>query len=162
VDALSQFDTQYALTENAGTKLRALEEDNRNMANFPSNGFVALEDTLLNKRAQSVAFAQAYAKGQGFAITNPEAAIRILWEVYPQTKATGKDEPTALKDDLATLNARIKSWTFRGGGITKWGENSVTNYNAYVDFLLKNGILKEKVATSELLTNEMIDEINKF
>ncbi|HLL28291.1 MAG TPA: ABC transporter substrate-binding protein [Xanthobacteraceae bacterium] len=162
IDALSQFDTQYALTENAGAKLRALEEDNKSMASFPSNGFVALEETLQNKRAQSVAFAQGYAKGEVFAIANPEAAIRILWEVYPQTKATGKDEATALKDDLATLNARIRSWKFRGGGITKWGENSVANYDAYVDFLLKNGILKEKVPTSDLITNELIDDINKF
>ena len=97
VDALSQFDTQYALTENAGAKLRLLEDDNKSIANFPSNGFVALEETLQNKRAEAVALAQGYAKGTVFAIANPEAAIRILWEVYPQTKATGKDEATALQ-----------------------------------------------------------------
>jgi NitT/TauT family transport system substrate-binding protein len=162
VDALSQFDTQYALTENAGAKLRALEEDNKSIATFPSNGFVTLEETLQNKRAEAVAFAQAYAKGTAFAIANPEAAIRILWEVFPQTKATGKDEATALKDDLATLNARIKNWRLAAGGVTKWGENSIPNYDAYVDFLVKNGVLKTKMPASELVTNELIDDINKF
>ena len=44
IDALSQFDTQYALTENAGTKLRLL--DTSAIARFPSNGFVTLEETL--------------------------------------------------------------------------------------------------------------------
>jgi NitT/TauT family transport system substrate-binding protein len=162
VDALSQFDTQYALTENAGAKLRALEEDNKSMANFPSNGFVTLEETLQNKRAEAVALAQGYAKGTAFAIVNPEAAIRILWEVYPQTKATGKDEATALKDDLATLNARIKNWRLSAGGVTKWGENSMPNYDAYVDFLVKNGVLKAQTPASELVTNELIEDINKF
>jgi NitT/TauT family transport system substrate-binding protein len=162
VDALSQFDTQYALTENAGAKLRALEEDNKSMANFPSNGFVTLEETLQNKRAEAVALAQGYAKGTAFAIANPEAAIRILWEVYPQTKATGKDEATALKDDLATLNARIKNWRLSAGGVTKWGENSMPNYDAYVDFLVKNGVLKAQTPASELVTNELIEDINKF
>jgi NitT/TauT family transport system substrate-binding protein len=162
VDALSQFDTQYALTENAGAKLRPLEDDNKSMANFPSNGFVTLEETLQNKRAEALALAQGYAKGTVFAIANPEAAIRILWEVYPQTKATGKDEATALKDDLATLNARIKNWRLASGGVTKWGENSIPNYDAYVDFLVKNGVLKTQMPASELVTNELIEDINKF
>jgi NitT/TauT family transport system substrate-binding protein len=162
VDALSQFDTQYALTENAGAKLRALEAENKSIANFPSNGFVVLEETLQNKRAALVAFAQGYAKGTVFAMANPEAAIRILWEIYPQTKATGKDEATALKDDLATLAARAKNWRLAAGGVTKWGENSVPNYDAYVDFLVKNGVLKTQMPATDLVTNELIDEINKF
>jgi len=160
VDALSQFDTQYALTENAGAKLRLL--DTKDIARFPSNGFVALEDTLTNKRSEAIALVQGYAKGTVFAIANPKAAIRILWEVYPQTKATGKDEATALKDDLATLNARIKNWRLASGGVTKWGENSIPNYDAYVDFLVKNGVLKTQMPAGELVTNELIEDINKF
>ncbi len=101
VDALSQYDTQYALVENAGVKLRVLPSPQ--IERFPSNGFVALEETLRSKRKQSVALAQGYAKGTLFAIANPEAAIRILWEVYPQTKPTGKDEATALSDDVKVL-----------------------------------------------------------
>jgi NitT/TauT family transport system substrate-binding protein len=160
VDALSQFDTQYALTENAGAKLRMLE--NKDIARYPSNGFVALEETLKNKRAEAVALAQGYAKGTVFAIANPEAAVRILWEVFPQTKATGKDEATALKDDVKTLEARAENWKLEKGGVAHWGENSVANYQAYADFLVKNGVLKEKVAAQDLVTNDLIADINKF
>jgi NitT/TauT family transport system substrate-binding protein len=162
IEALSQFDTQYALTENAGARLRALDEDNATIARFPSNGFIALEETLATKRAEAVALGQGYAKGTIFAMANPEAAIRILWEVFPQTKATGKTEEEALKDDIKTLEARARNWPPRAGGVTKWGENSETNYGAYVDFLVKNGVLKEKVPAGDLITNELIDDINKF
>jgi NitT/TauT family transport system substrate-binding protein len=162
VAALSQFDTQYALTENAGAKLRPLSEDNEAIAHFPANGFIALEDTLKTKREQSVALARGYAMGTLFALTNPEAAIRILWEVYPFTKATGKDEATALRDDLATLRARAANWRLEAGGVKRWGENSIANYNAYVDFLVKNGVLKQKIDAKELVTNDLIDDINKF
>ena len=162
VQALSQFDTQYALTENAGAKLRFLDKDNEAIARFPSNGFIALEETLAKDRAQAVALTQAYAKGTVFAMTNPEAAVRILWEIYPQTKATGKDEATALRDDLKTLEARARNWRLEAGGVTKWGENSEANYGSYVDFLLKNGVIKEKVAVADLITNALIDDINKF
>jgi NitT/TauT family transport system substrate-binding protein len=160
VDALSQFDTQYALTENAGAKLRLL--DTKDIANFPSNGLIALEERLVNNRAEAVALAQGYAKGTAFAIANPEAAIRILWEVFPQTKATGKSEAEAMRDDVKTLEARARSWRLESVGAKKWGDNSVENYGAYIDFLVKNGVLKEKAATMDLITNDLIEDINKF
>jgi NitT/TauT family transport system substrate-binding protein len=160
VDALSQFDTQYALVENAGVKMRML--DNSEIARFPSNGFIAYEETLKNKRADAVALAQGYAKGTVFALANPAAAVRALWEVFPQTKATGKDEATALKDDVKVLEARARNWRLEAGDVTKWGENSEANYAAYLDFLLKWGVLKQKVDVNDIITNELIADMNKF
>ena len=160
VDALSQFDTQYALTENAGAKLRML--DTAAIDRFPSNGVVALEETLANRRAEAVLIGQGYAKGTIFAINNPEAAIRILWEMFPQTKATGKTEADALRDDIKTLEARAAHWKLEGGGVTQWGENSPENYAAYLEFLVKNNIVKEKVDAKDLITNDLIADINKF
>src|SRR5689334_2353220 len=160
VDALSQFDTQYALTENAGAKLRLL--DTKEIANFPSNGFIALEDRLANNRAEAIALVQGYAKGSVFAIANPQAAVRITWEMFPQTKATGKSEADALRDDVKTLEARARSWRLESVGAKRWGDNLVENYQAYVDFLVKNGVLKEKASANDLVTNDLIDDINKF
>jgi NitT/TauT family transport system substrate-binding protein len=160
VDALSQFDTQYALTENAGAKLRML--DTKDIEKFPSNGLIALEERLANNRAEAVALAQGYAKGTVFAIANPEAAIRILWEVFPQTKPTGKSEADAMRDDVKTLEARAKSWRLESVGAKHWGDNLVANYDAYVDFLIKNGVLKQKLPATDLVTNDLIGDINKF
>jgi NitT/TauT family transport system substrate-binding protein len=160
VDALSQFDTQYALTENAGGKLRLL--DHPEIKKFPSNGLVALEDYLKNNRKEAVALARGYAMGTVFAIANPEAAIRILWEVYPQTKATGKDEATALRDDLITLEARARNWRYEPVGATRWGDNVEKNYQDYLDWLLAQGIIKEKTSAGDIVTNELLDDINKF
>ena len=160
VDALSQFDTQYAMIENAGVKLRLL--DTRAIDRFPSNGFLALEETLRSRRREAVALARSYAKGTVFAIANPEAAVRILWEVFPATKPTGKDEATALRDDTKVLQARAQNWRLEKAGVKRWGENSEANYGAYADFMLKTGIIKQAVTAQELVTNELIDEINRF
>jgi NitT/TauT family transport system substrate-binding protein len=160
VDALSLYDTQFALVDNAGVKLRFL--DYPAITKFPSNGFVALEETIRDRKADAIALTRNYAMGQVFAITNPAAAVRILYEVYPFTKPAGKDETTAIKEDVITLNARIKNWLLEPAGVTKWGENSEANYAAYVDWLVKNGVLKEKAAVSDLITNEFIGEINAF
>lgn len=160
VDALSQFDTQYALVENAGVKLRRLSTSE--IERYPSNGFLALEDTLRINHKQAVALAQGYAKGTVFTMANPEAAIRILWEVYPETKPTGIDEARALREGVKTLEARIPNWKLEKSGVSKWGESSGKSYSAYVDFMQKWGVTKEKVPASELITNDFIDEINNF
>jgi NitT/TauT family transport system substrate-binding protein len=162
IEALSLFDTQYALVENAGAEVRLLEKDNLPISLFPSNGFIALEETLATKRAEAVALAQGYAKGTIFAMANPLAAIRILWEVFPAAKATGKTERDALLPEVKTLMARASNWRLEPAGVTRWGENSEKNYAAYIAFLVKNGVLKEKVDVGDLVTNELIDDINKF
>jgi len=160
VDALSQFDTQYALTSNAGAKLRFL--DHPEIRKFPSNGFVALDDYLKANRSDAVALARGYAMGTVFALANPEAAIRIVWEMYPQTRALGKDEATALKDDLVTLEARAKNWRFEPVDGKRWGDNVEANYQAYLDWLLAQGVLKAKADAKDLITNELLDDVNKL
>src|SRR5262249_27019494 len=92
---------------------------------------------------------------------NPEAAIRILWEVFPQTKPTGKTEADALHDDVKTLEARAKNWPPAAGGVTRWGENSEKNYAAYVDFLAKNGVLKEKIPVGAPIPTDRTEAITK-
>jgi NitT/TauT family transport system substrate-binding protein len=160
VDALSQFDTQYALTSNAGARLRLL--DHPEIRKFPSNGFVALEDYLKTNRADAVALARGYAMGTVFAIANPEAAIRILWEVYPQTRALGKDEAAALKDDLLTLDARARNWRYEPVGGKRWGDNVEANYRAYLEWLIAQGVVKTRVDVKDLITGELLDDVNKF
>jgi len=160
VDALSQFDTQYALIDNAGVKMRYL--DRRAIERFPGNGFLVLEETLKARPKELAAFARAYAKGTIFTLNNPEAAVRIVYEVFPQTKPTGKDEVTAVRDDTKVLEARIPHWRLEPAGVSRWGENSDVNYRDYVDFLLKWGVIKQKIDGGDLITNELIDEINRF
>jgi len=160
VDALSQFDTQYALIENAGVKMRYL--DRTLIERFPGNGFLALEETLKTRRKELVGLGRAYAKGTIFTLNNPEAAVRIVYEVFPQTKPTGKDEATAVREDVKVLEARLPHLRLEPAGVTKWGENSEVNYRDYVDFLLKWGVIKQKVESSDLITNELIGEINQL
>src|SRR5882724_3780086 len=151
VDALSQFDTQYAMVENAGVKLRLL--DTKEIDHYPSNGFLALEETLSARKRDAVGLARGYAKGTIFTINNPEAAVRIVYEVFPETKPTGKDEATAVRDDVKVLQARLPHFLLEPAGVRRWGESSEVNYRDYVDFLLKWGVLKQKVETTDLISN---------
>jgi NitT/TauT family transport system substrate-binding protein len=97
-----------------------------------------------------------------FAIANPEAAVRILWDVFPQTRALGKDEATALKDDLQTLEARARNWRYEPVDGKRWGDNVEANYQAYLTWLLAQGVIKTRTDAKDLVTNELLDEVNKF
>jgi len=158
VDALSQFDTQYALVENAGEKLRMLPLGD--MAPYPGNGFFALETTLKDRRTDAITVARGFAMGEIFAMANPEAAIRILYDVYPQTKPTGKDEATAIADDVRVLKARMAHWELASGGVTKWGQSNMKNFDNYIDFLVQYKLAPEKIPAEQVITNDLIDEIN--
>lgn len=160
VQALALYDTQFALVENAGVPLRVL--DCGPVSRFPSNGFVALEQTLRDRRAQALAVARGYAMGTVFALANPEAAVKIVYEVFPQTKPTGKSDAQALGDDVKTLLARARQWRLEAGGVARWGESSPKEYGAYQDFLLEWGVIRAKVPTSDLITNDLIDDVNRF
>jgi NitT/TauT family transport system substrate-binding protein len=160
VAALSLYDTQYALVDSAGVPVRML--DSGPVARFPSNGFLALQDTLQKNRAQAVALVKGYAMGTVFAIANPEAAVKIVYEVYPQTRPSGKSDEQALRDDVKTLLARAEHWKLEAGGVKRWGESSLKDFDAYQDFLLKWKVIGAKVPAAELITNDLIDEVNKF
>src|SRR4051794_87488 len=160
VAALSMYDTQYALIQAAGVPVRLL--DTGPFSRFPSNGFLALEETLRKDRAQAVALGKGYAMGTVFAMANPEAAVKILYQVYPQTLPSGKSEEIAIRDDVKTLLARAEHWRLEAGGVKRWGESSIKDFDAYIDFLLKWNVIKDKVPATELVTNELVDEMNKF
>ena len=44
----------------------------------------------------------------------------------------------------------------------RWGESSEANYAEYLEFLRKWGVISAKVTPQDLVTNELMDEINKF
>lgn len=160
VDALSIYDTQYALIQNAGVPLRPL--DMGIIAKYPSNGFLALEGTLQKSRALALAVARGYAMGTIFALANPEAAVKILFDVYPQTKPTGKTEEQAIHDDVLVLNARAEHWKLEAGGVKRWGESNVRLFDAYEDFLLKQNVITQKVPATDLVTNDFVADVNKL
>jgi NitT/TauT family transport system substrate-binding protein len=160
VDALSLYDVQYALVRNAGERLRML--DNSAIARFPSNGFIATESTIAGRRDEAVALARGYAMGTIFTLANPVAAIGIMHTLWPQTVPDGMAEATALRDDLLTLDARMPNWRLEAGGVSQWGESSLANYDAYLTFLLKSGVLKQPVSAADVVTNALIPAINDF
>lgn len=160
VKVLSQFDTYYTLIERAGVKLRRLEDDTTTL--FPSNSWVALDETIKDRREDLVNFTRAYAMATAYTIAHPREAIKIAYEVYPQIRPSNMELEDAVTYDLAVLNDRIRTWSLNNPGKDKWGEVNVEAYQKYMDWLNEAGILKGAVDAKNITTNELISDINTF
>jgi NitT/TauT family transport system substrate-binding protein len=46
--------------------------------------------------------------------------------------------------------------------VKRWGESSVQDFDAYEDFLVRWKVIPQKVPATDVVSNELIDEVNKF
>jgi NitT/TauT family transport system substrate-binding protein len=111
-----------------------------------------MEKILPDRRPEAVALAQGVAKGSIFALANPEASVQLFYEAFPQFKPTGMDEAAAEASAMRQFVALRHVFNLEQSHVTRWGESSAANYDAYVDFLVKWGVVKEKVPVSDLTT----------
>ena len=100
------------------------------------------------------------AKSTIFAHTNPEAAIRMLWEDYPESKPKGKSEDEAMKDALAVIKLRRRIWLAQDYQSDKrLGAMRKEEWEATAEYLG----LKDKVGdVTAFFTQEMTADINAF
>lgn len=159
VDAVSQWDVNYILIGRAGVPLRLLTDPE--VASFPANSFVALDETIKNKPELLVALARAYTMGVLYAIQKPLQATKMFHEVYPQVVPQGLDPATAAIEQSELLETIVKSWVLEKPS-EKWGESDLVVYQRYLDWLKKWGALKEAVSASDITTNELVAKINQI
>jgi NitT/TauT family transport system substrate-binding protein len=160
VDALSQFAPQYALIEMAGIKLRRL--DNSVIDRFPSNGLAALDKTLVSRRNEAIALARGFAMGNLFSMTNPAAAIKIVYELYPDSRPPGRDEQATEAINLAVMRSTDFSTDIRKIGIPMWGESVLSDYRDYLAFLHQLQVVKSDIPVDDFVTNDLIADANDF
>ncbi|WP_213451305.1 ABC transporter substrate-binding protein [Rhizomonospora bruguierae] len=108
VDALIFGDTNYALMEKLDVELRYLINDVVRKSGF-GVAYSARRDWLTANRDAAGRFARAASKAYVFAKANPELAMRMCWDIYPELLPAGKDEADALESQVTALVARLAS-----------------------------------------------------
>lgn len=104
VDALALWGGAYAVIEAAGTKLRHMhagfEDAISSLVQVVTDDFAAKSPQVV------VGVNRAMMKGLVFTRANPEAAVRMFYEVYPQARPAdvGKQLPTDVKALLGWLD----------------------------------------------------------
>lgn len=160
VDAIAMWDWAYAILENSGFRFRQFETPQT--ATLLSLMLIANEDFLKTHRAETVKFAQGIARGALFALTNPEAAVRIHWDKYPASKPTNISEEQALHEAVHVLQARLAKYKVDGRADPRYGAFTRQEWKSTQGFFYDVGMISKKPDVSTYFTNDLIDEINKF
>lgn len=160
VDVLAMWDGAIATIQQLGYEMVRIPNPKEWNELF-GFGFGVRRDYLEENREEVAGFCRAAAKSEVFAMTNPEAAIKLHWQVAPESRPTGSEQ-AALQSSLAPLEARIPNWTPCGEVKCQewqWGWHNPEHWDATVSFLG----LEERIGDSSgFYTNDLIKEINSF
>ena len=158
VDGLALWESMYAAMENGGVKMNYIDLPIvEKLAGFS----MATTDRFLKANPKAVAgYCRAVAKGFTYTLANLPAAIKVFYEVFPQTKPANVDEAELVRRDTHIMNAWMANAKPRPGA--KFGTNYVDTWEFSKDYYTKNGMLKAPKAVEEAMTNRFIDECNRF
>jgi NitT/TauT family transport system substrate-binding protein len=160
VDALGLWDTLQASLENRGLELRRLDlpmvQDMIGQTVSATDGYIAENSQTL------VGFARGVAKATLFGLTNPEAAVRIHWKTYPQTKPPTGDEAKLLKEAMHVFNARFELQRVDNRADKRFGFASPAQWQRLEDIYKEQKIVQGNVPAAELYTDKLVDAINTF
>lgn len=159
VSGLALWDAAYAAVENLGHRLRYLENP---LEQDLYGVIVAFSEDFIGQHPRAVVgFCRGIAKATLFALTNPEAAVKLHWTAYPQYKSKAPDEATALRYDLNIFNRRAVTYRLESP-TTLWGSHDPKKWELFQDFLLTQGVLPAKRPVTDYYDDRFIKEINAF
>jgi NitT/TauT family transport system substrate-binding protein len=131
------------------------------VAEIGSGGFFASDKTLAEKREPLIKFGRSIAKATIFMLENPEATLRMYWKFNPAGKPPGTDEE-ALKRGMIEMNALLPLYSIEKHADKRYGLADVDGIQTYINLFQEEGVITGPLQASNLVTNDLIDEINKF
>ncbi len=161
VQALSLWDTEYAAFEATGAEFNYFTTDE--VEQLFSTTYFTSPDYLEESSDAIAGFGRAMAKGTLFTATNPEAALRIMYESYPETRLAGVSEDEQLATDLVALERRIV--LLEAGdpqGNSSWGNYDPAAVEAWADFAYDAGIIDTEIEAQEHVSNDLVEQYNDF
>ncbi|RKS73227.1 NitT/TauT family transport system substrate-binding protein [Actinomadura pelletieri DSM 43383] len=161
VDALMLFDSQYAAMENLGAKLRYFKSSLSQQ--LFSTGFSAKQSYMKANPKVIEGFGRAMAKANVFTTANPEAAIKMMYEIYPKTNIPGVPEDKKMEDNkriLALRTTHIISGDPDAG--KNWGSFPEEGVKAWSDFSVATKLTPTAFKAEQFVTNEFVPAFNDF
>jgi NitT/TauT family transport system substrate-binding protein len=160
VDALALWDTLQAGLELRGLSFRRLHAPMHDQMIGQTVG--STDAYLAENPKAAIGFARGIAKATLFGLTNPEAAVRIHWKLYPETKPQGVDEAKALKDAIHVFNSRFELQRVDHRDDKRYGFASRGQWDTLKKIYTEQGVTKGTVDSAQVYTDKLVGEINNF
>lgn len=163
VDVLALYTQAYAALENEGVELEYLENPDvfdglRSITIAAGNDAVAAEPEVYTR------FLRAVYKAMLFSSVNPEAAMQIGYEVFPQL-LDGSTVEERLDKDVNSLTAWLETATPTSGEpaeFTDWGAISDEDWQATQEYMILAGQITAEVELDSVWISDLLEEANDF
>lgn len=152
------WDTAVATLENRGMEFVVFKPSY--YGELFGNVVATREEMIAKNPELVVKLARGISKAVHFGLQNPEAAIKIHWKAYPQSKPQGTSEEELLKDAKRIFQSRFDSYKLEG--TNKYGESFPAQWKRVADQLVEQEMLPKGFDASGVYTNQFVDEINKW
>ena len=163
VDALALYTQAYTVIELSGTPLRYLPNPDV-FDGIRSLSWAVSTDAFKDNPETYGKFLRAAYKALLFSAANPEAAMRIGYQVFPQILG-GADPATRLANDTKTLQTWIKTATPTAGEPVSWkdwGAISDAEWNKTQAYTVEAGQITAPVPLDKLWDPSQLGTANKF
>ncbi|RVT91751.1 hypothetical protein EOD42_20750 [Rhodovarius crocodyli] len=152
------WDTAVAALENRGMEFTELRPSF--FGDLFGNAIITREALLRENPALVVKMCRAIAKSVHFGLTNPEAAIRIHWQLYPQTRPQGGDPAQVMAEAKRVFLSRFSSYALEG--VTKYGESLPSQWARLKQQMVAANELPADHDLNAAFDGSFIDRINEF
>ena len=160
VDALALWDTLQASIENSGLPLRRL--DLPMVQEMLGQTIASRDDLIADNAAVLIGFARGVAKATLFGVTNPEAAVRIHWKAYPQTRPQGVEEAKAMKEALHVFKSRFDLQRVDNRPDKRYGIGTPEQWEKLKAIYRDQKLVEGTVPAADYYTSALLAEINRF
>ena len=159
IDALAIWDGEFARIEIAGFKLRYLPVTPSTAKMFGASYGVS-PARLEKNRSAYIGLFRAMAKSTVFVAANVDLAIRLHWELYPESKPKDVAEDKALSDMRTIVARRSPKWFARADAADqRVGASNLAEWQLAAKYTHTEGKIPDP---AKLFTNDLMDEVNKF
>ncbi|WP_295852618.1 ABC transporter substrate-binding protein [Tardiphaga sp.] len=159
VDAMAFWDGGFARIETAGFKLRYLP-NSPGMQQLFGQAYCIRRSDFKKNRDVYVRFFRAMAKSTVFAYADTDLAIKLHWDLYPETKPKGKSDQEAMADARVVVNSRRDKWMPAPWQSDKrFGAMNADEWRAQLKFLGLEGTVQN---VDPIFSTDIIDDVNNF
>lgn len=161
VQAVWQLDLNYGLFATAGLPLRRLPASAIDRLT-PAACLYGRDDLIHARPEVYAALGRAVAKGTLFAMTNPEATVRLLWRDVPEARPTPQDEARVMRRDLAILKDRLAISAIEDSPDPRWGAITRKEIEVWQGFMLRTKAIAKRREPEEYFATGLVDRFNDF
>lgn len=163
IDAFVGWPGLWASFENAGYDVEVLPAPSW-QNDYYGIGLGATDEYIEKHPDVIEGVSRAVARSTVFLKENPDAAVKLFWEEYPQrAPLPGEDEDKAFKQTRKVLQATMDTMRLDDFEVDNaWGAQTEQLWAGQVDYNLTLGLISKKLDPSLFFTNEFNEAANDF